>query len=205
MVITIGREFGSGGKYIGQRLAEDLGMKLYDKEILSKVSEESGIELEVLEEVDEKQEQSFWYTFARSMYSSADSITTMSEIPSNEQLFIEQAKVIEELSENENCIIIGRCSNLILKERPDVLNVFVYSSDMDFKINRKMKYDSYENANEALKEIQRIDAERAAYYNYFSPNLKWGDKKGYDLMIDTSKFGVEAAIELIKEYVKIIK
>lgn len=205
MVITIGREFGSGGKYIGQRLAEDLGMKLYDKEILSKVSEESGIELEVLEEVDEKQEQSFWYTFARSMYSSADSITTMSEIPSNEKLFIEQAKVIEELSENENCIIIGRCSNLILKERPDVLNVFVYSSDMDFKINRKMKYDSYENANEALKEIQRIDAERAAYYNYFSPNLKWGDKKGYDLMIDTSKFGVEAAIELIKEYVKIIK
>ena len=205
MVITIGREFGGGGKYIGQRLAEDLGMKLYDKEILSKVSEESGIELEVLEEVDEKQEQSFWYTFARSMYSSADSITTMSEIPSNEKLFIEQAKVIEELSENENCIIIGRCSNLILKERPDVLNVFVYSSDMDFKINRKMKYDSYENANEALKEIQRIDAERAAYYNYFSPNLKWGDKKGYDLMIDTSKFGVEAAIELIKEYVKIIK
>lgn len=205
MVITIGREFGSGGKYIGQRLAEDLGMKLYDKEILSKVSEESGIELEVLEEVDEKQEQSFWYTFARSMYSSADSITTMSEIPSNEKLFIEQAKVIEELSENENCIIIGRCSNLILKERPDVLNVFVYSSDMDFKINRKMKYDNYENANEALKEIQRIDAERAAYYNYFSPNLKWGDKKGYDLMIDTSKFGVEAAIELIKEYVKIIK
>ena len=205
MVITIGREFGSGGKYIGQRLAEDLGMKLYDKEILSKVSEESGIELEVLEEVDEKQEQSFWYTFARSMYSSADSITTMSEIPSNEKLFIEQAKVIEELSEKENCIIIGRCSNLILKERPDVLNVFVYSSDMDFKINRKMKYDNYENANEALKEIQRIDAERAAYYNYFSPNLKWGDKKGYDLMIDTSKFGVEAAIELIKEYVKIIK
>ncbi len=205
MVITIGREFGSGGKYIGQRLAEDLGLKLYDKEILSKVSEESGIELEILEEVDEKQEQSFWYSFARSMYSSADSITTMNEIPSNEKLFIEQAKVIEELSEKENCIIIGRCSNLILKERPDVLNVFVYSSDMDFKINRKMKYDNYENANDALKDIQRIDAERAAYYNYFSPTLKWGDKNGYDLMIDTSKFGVEAAIELIKEYLKIIK
>ena len=187
MVITIGREFGSGGKYIGEKLAEELGMQLYDKEILNKVSEESGIDLKVLEEVDEKQEQSFWYTFARSMYSSADSILMMDEIPSNEKLFIEQAKVIEELSEKENCIIIGRCSNLILKNRPDVLNVFVYSSDIDFKINRKMKYDNFSDKNEALKAIQRIDNERAAYYNYFSPTIKWGDKEGYDLMIDTSK------------------
>ena len=204
MVITIGREFGSGGKYIGEKLAEELGMQLYDKEILNKVSEESGIDLKVLEEVDEKQEQSFWYTFARSMYSSADSILMMDEIPSNEKLFIEQAKVIEELSEKENCIIIGRCSNLILKNRPDVLNVFVYSSDIDFKINRKMKYDNFSDKNEASKAIQRIDNERAAYYNYFSPTIKWGDKEGYDLMIDTSKYGVEAAIKIIKEYANII-
>ena len=204
MVITIGREFGSGGKYIGEKLAEELGMQLYDKEILNKVSEESGIDLKVLEEVDEKQEQSFWYTFARSMYSSTDSILMMDEIPSNEKLFIEQAKVIEELSEKENCIIIGRCSNLILKNRPDVLNVFVYSSDIDFKINRKMKYDNFSDKNEALKAIQRIDNERAAYYNYFSPTIKWGDKEGYDLMIDTSKYGVEAAIKIIKEYANII-
>ena len=194
MVITIGREFGSGGKYIGEKLAEELGMQLYDKEILNKVSEESGIDLKVLEEVDEKQEQSFWYTFARSMYSSADSILMMDEIPSNEKLFIEQAKVIEELSEKENCIIIGRCSNLILKNRPDVLNVFVYSSDIDFKINRKMKYDNFSDKNEALKAIQRIDNERAAYYNYFSPTIKWGDKE----------YGVEAAIKIIKEYANII-
>ena len=205
MVITIGREFGSGGKYIGEKLAEELGMQLYDKEILNKVSEESGIDLKVLEEVDEKQEQSFWYTFARSMYSSADSILMMDEIPSNEKLLIEQAKVIEELSEKENCIIIGRCSNLILKNRPDVLNVFVYSSDIDFKINRKMKYDNFSDKNEASKAIQRIDNERAAYYNYFSPTIKWGDKEGYDLMIDTSKYGVDAAIKIIKEYANIIK
>lgn len=205
MVITIGREFGSGGKYIGEKLAEELGMQLYDKEILNKVSEESGIDLKVLEEVDEKQEQSFWYTFARSMYSSADSILMMDEIPSNEKLFIEQAKVIEELSEKENCIIIGRCSNLILKNKPDVLNVFVYSSDMDFKIDRKMKYDNFSDRSEALKAIQKIDSERATYYNYFSKNIKWGDREGYDLMIDTSKYGVDAAIEIIKEYIKIIK
>ena len=109
MVITIGREFGSGGKYIGERLAQDLNLKLYDKEILNKVSEEAGIDLNLLEEVDEKQEQSFWYTFAMSLYSSADSITSLTEFPSNERVFIEQAKVIEDLANTEDCIIIGRC------------------------------------------------------------------------------------------------
>ena len=82
MVITIGREFGSGGKYIGERLAQELGYKLYDSEILNKVSDQAGIDLDVLQEVDEKQEQSFWYSYAMSLYSSADSITTMSEFHS---------------------------------------------------------------------------------------------------------------------------
>ena len=80
MVITIGREYGSGGKYIGERLVEDLGLKLYDKELLKKVAEESGMDLETLEEMDEKKEQSFWYTFAMSMYAQ-DSLETISEIP----------------------------------------------------------------------------------------------------------------------------
>ena len=203
MVITIGREFGSGGKYIGEKLAADLNMKLYDKEILNKVSEESGIDMEILEEVDEKQEQSFWYTFAMSMYSSGDSITSLTEVPTNERLFIEQAKVIEELAETEDCIIIGRCSNIILNNRKDVLNVFVYSSDFDFKVNRKMQYGNLKDRNEAIKLIERTDHERATYYNYFTKQ-NWGDREGYDLMIDTAKIGVNNAAELIKEYVKLL-
>lgn len=204
MVITIGREFGSGGKYIGEKLAQDLNMKLYDKEILNKVSEESGIDMKILEEVDEKQEQSFWYTFAMSMYSSEDSITSLTEIPTNDRLFIEQAKVIEDLSKSEDCIIIGRCSNIILNNREDVLNVFVYSSDFDFKVNRKMQYGNFEDRSEAIRIIQRTDNERATYYNYFTKQ-KWGDRTGYDLMIDTAKIGVNNATELIKEYVKLLK
>ena len=204
MVITIGREFGSGGECIGEKLANDLNMKLYDKEILNKVSEESGIDLQVLEEVDEKQEQSFWYTFAMSLYSSEESITSLTEIPTNEKLFIEQAKVIEELAENEDCIIIGRCSNIILNNRKDILNIFVYSSDFDFKVNRKMKYGNFLDRNEAEGAISRIDNERATYYNYFTKQ-KWGDREGYDLMIDTSKIGVNGAVDLIKEYVKLLQ
>ena len=204
MVITIGREYGSGGKYIGEKLAQDLNIKLYDKEILNKVSEESGIDLELLQEADEKQEQSFWYTFAKSWYSSDESITTLTEAPTNEKLFIEQAKVIEDLANKEDCIIIGRCSNIILKNRLDVLNVFIYSSDFDFKVNRKMEYGNFTERNEVINVIQRTDNERATYYNYFTKE-KWGDRSGYDLMIDTAKIGVAGAAELIKKQVEILK
>ena len=203
MVITIGREFGSGGKYIGERLAEELNLKLYDKELLEKVAEESGMDLNALEEMDEKQEKSFWYTFAMSMYSQ-DSLETISEIPSNEKIFIEQSKIIEELAEKENCIIIGRCSNVILKNKPNVLNVFIYSSELDFKVKRKMQYDNFETELEAIKAIDNIDRERKNYYNYFTKE-DWGDRRHYDLMIDTSKIGVDGAVELIKEYLKLKK
>lgn len=204
MVITIGREFGSGGKYIGEKLAEELEIKLYDKEILSKASEEMGIDLEILETIDEKQEQSFWYTYAMSMYSSQESIENLSEVPSNEKLFIEQAKIIEELAEKEDCIIIGRCSNIILKNKPNVLNIFVYASDMNFKINRKMKYGDFKDIYEAEKMIKTTDEERAKYYNYYT-NKEWGNKDDFDLLIDTSKIGVDNTVKLIKDYIYLKK
>lgn len=204
MVITIGREFGSGGKYIGEKLAEELGIKLYDKEILDKAAEEMGIDLEVLEAIDEKQEQSFWYTYAMGMYSSAESIENMTEVPSNERLFVEQAKIIEELAEKEDCIIIGRCSNVILKNKPNVLNIFVYSSDMNFKINRKMKYGNFKDVFEAEKMIETTDEERAKYYNYYT-NKEWGNKDDFDLLIDTSKIGVDNTVKLIKDYINFKK
>lgn len=201
MVITIGREFGSGGKYIGERLAEELNLKLYDKELLNKVAEESGMDLDVLEKMDEKQEECFWYTFAMSLYQQ-DSLDTLAEIPSNEKFFIEQAKIIEDLANREDCIIIGRCSNVILKNKPNVLNIFIYSSELDFKIKRKMKYGNIGSELETIKAIERVDKERKTYYNYFTKG-NWGDRKDYDLMIDTSKIGVNNAVELIKEYLKL--
>ncbi len=204
MVITIGREFGSGGKYIGEKLARELNMKVYDQRILSKVSEESGIDLELLKEVDEKHEQSFWYTFAISLYSSEESINSLTEVPTNERIFIEQSKVIEDLANTEDCIIIGRCSNFVLKDKKDVINIFIYSSDFDFKVNRKMQYGNFVDRNEAISVIERTDKERATYYNYFTKK-QWGDRSGYDLMIDTSKVGVNGAVELIKNYIEIVK
>lgn len=205
MVITICREFGSGGKYIGEKLAQELNMKLYDKEILSKVSDESGIDLNILEQVDEKQEQSFWYTFATSLYETAESIDPMNQkLPSNERLFIKQTRVIEDIADKEDCIIIGRCSNIILKNKPNVFNIFVYSSNLEFKIQRKIKYSDIKDRNEVEELIHKTDLEREKYYNYFT-GKKWGDREDYDLMIDTSKIGVDNTVELIKTYLNLKK
>lgn len=180
-------------------------MKLYDKEILSRVSEESGIDLNILEQVDEKQEQSFWYTFATSLYETADSIDPMNQkLPSNEKLFIEQARVIENLADKEDCIIIGRCSNIILKNKPNVFNIFIYSSNLEFKIQRKIKYSNIKDRNEVEELINKTDLEREKYYNYFT-GKKWGDREDYDIMIDTSKIGIDNTVELIKTYLNLKK
>lgn len=201
MVITIGREFGSGGKYIGERLAEELNMKLYDEELITRVSEERNIDIHLLNENDEKHKKSFWYTLAMASMSMSDSVNSLTELPSDDKYFIEQAKIIEEIADEGNAIIIGRCSNVILKDRKNVVNIFVYSSDEKFKINRKVEFAGLDE-KKALKLMHKKDKERAAYYNYYT-NQTWGGRESYDLMVDSSKLGIEKTVELIKEYVKL--
>ena len=200
MVITIGREFGSGGKYIGERLAEELNMKLYDEELITRVSKERNIDIHLLNENDEKHKKSFWYTLAMASMSMSDSVNSLTELPSDDKYFIEQAKIIEEIADEGNAIIIGRCSNVILKDRKNVVNIFVYSSDEKFKINRKVEFAGLDE-KKALKLMHKKDKERAAYYNYYT-NQTWGGRESYDLLVDSSKLGIEKTVELIKEYVR---
>lgn len=200
MIITIGREFGSGGKYIGERLAEELNMKLYDAELIQRVSKERNINIDLLNENDEKHKKSFWYTLAMASMSMSDSVNSLTELPSDDQYFIEQAKVIEDIADEGNAIIIGRCSNVILKNRKNVVNLFIYCSDEKFKIDRKVEFAGLDE-KKALKLMHKKDKERAAYYNYYT-NKTWGARESYDLMVDSSKFGIENTVKLIKEYVK---
>ena len=199
MVITIGREYGSGGKYIGEQLAQRLGIKLYHKELLSKVSEDENIDISLLEENDEKRRENFWGA-ALTTYAS---VSALNEISTNVKTFLKISKVIENLAEKEDCIIIGRCSNKILKNHPDVLNVFVYATDMDFKVKRKMELDKL-SEKDTIKKIKKIDKERASYYKYHVDG-NWGEKTEYDLCIDTSKVGIENSIKLIETYYKLKK
>lgn len=197
-VISIGREFGSGGKYIGQELAKRLNIKCYDNELLAKVSEDYNIDMEMLEKVDEKQKSSFWYSFATNYVFSKDS--GVSPISADDNLFLKQARVIEELYNNgENSIIIGRCSDYILKDKENVIKIFIYSSDMNFKINRKVKFENI-NAKTAEKKIKQVDKQKAEYYKHFTTQ-NWGDRDNYDICIDTFKLGVMQTIDILENYI----
>lgn len=195
-VLTIGREFGSGGKYIGQELAKRFGVKCYDNELLAKVSENYHIDMKMLEKVDEKQKSSFWYSFATNYVFSNGEISPVS---AEDNLFLKQAKVIEELYENESCIIVGRCSDYILRNKPDVIKVFIHSSDMDFKMERKVKFENM-NKDEATKKIKKVDKQRAEYYKHFTSQT-WGDKNNFDITMDTSKLGIEKSIDILEKYI----
>lgn len=197
-VISIGREFGSGGKYIGQELAKRLNIKCYDNELLAKVSENYNIDMEMLEKVDEKQKSSFWYGFATNyVFSNNDEL---SPISAEDNLFLKQAKVIEDLyNSGESSIIIGRCSDYILQDNENVIKIFIYSSDTDFKIKRKIELEGL-NSSTAEKKIKQIDKQRAEYYKHFTSKT-WGDRNNYDLCIDTSKLGIEGTIDILENYI----
>lgn len=197
LVISIGREFGSGGKYIGESLAKRLNIKCYDNDLLTKVSENYNIDLKTLETLDEKQKKSFWYSFATNYVPSKGENNPIS---AEDNLFLKQAKVIEELYEKENCIIIGRCSDFILEDKSNVIKVFIYASDINFKINRKKEFEGL-TEKQAMKKINKIDKERSNYYNHFTGRV-WGDKNNYDILLDTSKLGVEKTIDILESYVR---
>ena len=201
MVITISREFGSGGKYIGEQLAKNLNLKFYDKEIIERLSKEENIDIDFLNNIDESSKNSFWNALAVAyMMNPTDSINSFVDLPMADQYFIKTVRLIEKIAKEDNCVIIGRCSNIILKDYPNVINFFIYSSNQEFKINRKKEFANLEE-KKAIRLIQKKDKDRAAYYHYYT-NERWGDRSGYDLLIDSSKLGVEGTIELLEQYVK---
>jgi len=198
-IISIGREFGSGGKYIGQELAKRLNVKCYDNELLSKVSENYNIDIEMLEKVDEKQKSSFWYGFATNYVFSDNN--DISPVSAEDNLFLKQTKVIEDLyNSDESSIIVGRCSDYILKDKENVIKLFIYSSDMDFKISRKVQYEGL-NKVIAEKKIKQIDKQRAEYYKRFTSQI-WGNRDNYDLCIDTSKLSIDGTIDVLESYIR---
>ena len=198
-VVTIGREFGSGGREIGELLAAKLGFTFYSERLAAKASEATGIDEEFFRKADEKQKNSFWYMFAMSNLLSDDLDTALGLLPTNEKLFIEQTKVIEDLAETENCVIVGRCSNYILKENPNALHVFIYSN-MYSKMRRIMERQNM-NEVQAKKHILKIEKERKVYYNYYT-ECSWGDKADYDICLDSSRFTKEEIVDILFDIVQ---
>ena len=196
LVITIGREFGSGGKYIGECLAKRLNIPCYDKELLENVAKNYEIDMKTLEKVDEKQKSSFWYSYLSNNNFSKE--TFIGNPVDN--LFLKQAKTIEELALKENCVIIGRCSDYILKNKVKTFNIFIYSSDLNFSIERKKELEHL-SKKQAIDKINKINEERSNYYHHYTGQI-WGSKENYDICLDTSKLGIEETINLLEFYLK---
>ena len=199
-IYTIGREFGSYGKQVGEKLAERLGIKFYDKELLQKAAKDSGFCEEIFENHDEKPTNSFLYSLVMDTYSAGNySAAPFLDMPLNHKVFLAQFDSIKKIAENESCVIVGRCADYALASNPNCLNVFI-RADMEDRIKRISKRMDL-TENKAKDMIQKKDKQRASYYNYYT-SKKWGDSRSYDLCLNTSKVSVEDCVELILAYRK---
>ena len=198
-VITIGREFGSGGHEIGMKLAEKLGIKCYDKELLQVAAKESGLCEELFASQDEKPTNSFLYSLVMDTYSLGYSNSYV-DMPINHKVFLAQFDAIKKLAAKESCVIVGRCADYALEDDPFAVSVWIKAS-LDERIKRIKKL--YElNDSKAADLIQKTDKKRASYYNYYT-NKKWGAAKSYDLCVDSGKLGIENSVKTIIEAIKI--
>ena len=199
MIITIGREFGSGGREIGLKLAEELGIPFYDKEILRRVSEKGDLHETFLEQNEEKAPQLLVSSFERFM------VDTYYQPSLSDTIFMEQSKVIREIAAEGPCVIVGRCGDYILEDEQCV-KLFV-SASMAYKISRKHSVapekEDYTDA-QMEKYIRDVEKQRRKYYEHYT-GRKWGDVTNYDLCIRTDKIGTDGAVKLVLEYLENIR
>ena len=196
MIITIGRQFGSGGHQVGRKLAKELGRKIYDKELLKLVAEESGICEKVLENYDEKPTSSLLYSIVMDVYPSMNYVGTTL----NQQIYQAQYDAIRRLGERESCVIVGRGADYILRDCKDLTSVFVHAP-LDFRVKRVAEFEHITEAK-ARDMVIKADKKRASFYN-FQTEKKWGAVDSYNLAVDTSDLGIDGAVKLIQQYIRI--
>lgn len=197
-VITISREFGSGGRAVGEKLAKDLGIPFYDREIIEKAAIESGEDEATF--LDEETKTSKGFYFLKALGYPLGSPTSI--IPGsspNDQAFMIQSNVMRELASKGSCVIIGRCGDFILQDFEDVISIYIHAP---LEERLKRAENEYGIKDEDLEEItKRIDKQRANYYNYYT-DRKWGYADNYNLSFDTSKFGVKETAKMIEVIIK---
>ena len=195
-IIAITRTCGSGATSIGKILAKNLGVEIYDRNILRLASDDSGISEELFRQADEKQRIPL-FRIAREVYTGEVIPPDSDDFISNENLFRYQAKIIRELAATRNCVIVGRCANFILRGRDNVLNVFVTAPVVDC-VRRVMETDGL-NLEEAEKKIKKIDKRRADYFKYFT-GRQWQDAALYDLCLNTGHMSEQKCVDIVRAY-----
>lgn len=199
LVITIGRQCGSGGKIIGEKLAERLGIKCYDKELLAEAAKNSGLCHELFETHDEKPTSSFLYSLVMDTYSLGYTTSAYMDMPINHKVFLAQFDTIKKLADEESCIFVGRCADYALADYPNMVSVFITGDDDDRIEHLESLY--HVDKVKAKDIMVKTDKKRSSYYNYYS-SKKWSDAKSYNLCINSSVVGYDGAVDMILEFAK---
>ena len=194
-VITIGRQFGSGGHNIGEKLAEKLGFSYYDKNLIELAAEKSGMSHGVLSEADEKAANPWLYA----ALSQTGQTHINMNLCTNDALFSTQSEIIRNIAKTENAVIVGRCSDYILKDEDvDLINIYVYAP-MEARIKRTMERDKVTEA-QAVNLIKRNDKQRKLYYDFYT-DRKWASHVNYDITINSETFGIDGSVDIIYQAV----
>lgn len=201
-IITIGRQYGSAGRQIGQEVAKYFGIKCYDKELLEHAANDSGICKELFENHDEKPTNSFLYSLVMDTYSFGYSASGFTDMPMNHKVFLAQFDAIKKLAGQGPCVMVGRCADYALADNKNCFSVFIHA-DLDWRINR-ISQKHNKKPNVAKDMILKTDKSRASYYNYYT-NKKWGEAAGYSLSVDSSKFGIDGTVKTIVNAIEIFE
>lgn len=197
-IITISRQYGSGGREIGKKLAEQLGIPFYDNELIELAAKKSGFSKTAFENAEKKATNSLIYSIAMGMNAYGSQELGFTHLSLDDQLFLVQSEVIRNVANEGSCVIVGRCADYILKERPDVISIFIWAG-MEYRVERATKFYDLSPVK-AEENIAKIDKRRANYYNYHA-NEKWGKAENYDLSIRSDSIGIDNCVDCIKQFI----
>lgn len=197
-VITIGRQFGSGGREIGEKVANHFNIKCWDKELLSRAAKESGFCEEMIQNHDERPTNSFLYNLVMDTYSFGYNNSHFVDMPISHKVFLAQFETMQKIAQEGPCVLVGRCADYALNDVKNCLHLFIYG-DEDSKTERVMK--KYDIPLQKAKDmINKKDKQRQSYYNYYS-SKRWGHAESYDLCINSNVLGIDGTVNLIIQYV----
>jgi hypothetical protein len=193
-IITMERQFASGGNEIGRRLAKKLGVNIHDRTILAEAAKRLDIPAIYIADLEETAPGSIIFNLSKTALGGVKNKNTKN-LPMSEKLFYEEKSIIEEIVQKENCVIVGRCASYILKDNPDVLKVFVHA-DQDARIERAIKEEKLASKAEAEEMLKKSDKRRSSFFNTHT-GLDWNDMQNYDICLDSAKLGIDTCVEML--------
>ncbi len=200
-VITIGRQYGSAGHEIGEKVAKYFDIPFYDKSILTRAAKDSGFCEEMIQNHDERPTNSFLYNLVMDTYSFGYNSSSFVDMPISHKVFLAQFDAIKSFANEGPCVIVGRCADYALSDFENVINLFIYA-DEEFKCKHLLATDKELKSASAAKDLFiKKDKQRASYYNYYS-SKKWGRAESYDLCINSAKLGIDGTVKFITQYVE---